>query len=85
MGDIISLEDYLAALGEPLRPPAKPPSPTFAYVWFWNTKLPERRGQHLRLVCSGRLNSCLVQFVDGWTVITSRNALRKNVRLRQPA
>ena len=48
------------------------------YRWHWCTRLPERRGQLLRLIVSGRMNSCLVEFIDdGWRVVTSRNALRR--------
>lgn len=49
------------------------------YRWHWKARLPERRGELLRLVVRGAsMNSCLVEFVsDGWQVVTSRNALRK--------
>lgn len=47
------------------------------YRWHWRARLPERRGQLFRLLATGRLNSCLIEFEDGWRVITSRNALRK--------
>jgi hypothetical protein len=47
------------------------------YIWLWRTRLPERRGQTFRLLATGKLNSCLIEFDDGWRVITSRNALRK--------
>lgn len=87
MGDIISLDRYLTSPGRSLKPPAEPRAPSgFDYVWFWNSRLPERKGERLRLICSGRLNSALIEFAkDGWTVVTSRNALRKNERRRQPA
>ena len=46
--------------------------------WHWRTRLPERHGQLVRLICTGRLNSCLVEFVsDGWRVVTSRYAIRR--------
>ncbi len=48
------------------------------YRWHWRTRLPERHGQLVRLICTGRLNSCLVEFVsDGWRVVTSRYAIRR--------
>lgn len=48
------------------------------YRWFWKARLAERRGQLFRVLCRGKLNSCLIEFCDdGWTVVTSRNALRK--------
>jgi hypothetical protein len=47
------------------------------YRWFWKAKLPDRRGQIFRVLARGKMNSCLIEFDDGWRVITSRNALRK--------
>ena len=47
------------------------------YRWHWKARLPERRGQVFRVVCRGKLNACLIQFEDGFQVVTSRNALRK--------
>ena len=47
------------------------------YRWFWKTKLPERRSEMFRVICRGALNSCMIEFPDGWRVVTSRNALRK--------
>ena len=48
------------------------------YRWFWRSKLGDRRGQALRVICRGTMNSCLVEFIeDGFRVVTSRNALRK--------
>lgn len=50
----------------------------FPYVWHWRARLPERRGQRHRLIATGSLNSCMIEFEDGWRVITSRNALRRS-------
>ena len=50
---------------------------TQLYRWFWKARLPERRGQLFRVLVRGKLNSCLIEFEDGWRVVTSRNALRK--------
>lgn len=36
-----------------------------------------RHGQPCRVTARGRLNSIRVEFADGWTAITSRNAVRK--------
>lgn len=48
------------------------------YRWYWRARLPERHGQVFRVLCRGKLNSCLIEFVeDGWRVVTSRNALRR--------
>ncbi|WP_156910076.1 hypothetical protein [Rubritepida flocculans] len=49
----------------------------FPFVWFWKARLAERRGQRLRVLARGTLNSCLVEFEDGFRAITSRNALRR--------
>jgi hypothetical protein len=50
---------------------------TQLYRWRWKARLPERHGQLLRVLARGKLNSCLIEFEDGWRVVTSRNALRK--------
>ena len=49
------------------------------YVWFWRTRLPDRKGQRCRVLVRGKLNSVLVQFSDGYRVVTSRYAVRKAV------
>jgi hypothetical protein len=52
--------------------------PTPLYRWRWRAKLPERHGEILTVICRGKMNSCLIQFVrDGHRVVTSRNALRR--------
>ena len=53
------------------------PQVVFDRVWFWKQKLPERRGQLCRIVAAGRKNSALVEFADGFRVLTSRYAVRK--------
>jgi hypothetical protein len=47
------------------------------HVWFWKTRLPERKGQPCRVLVRGKMNSILVEFEDGYKVITSRYAVRK--------
>ena len=47
------------------------------HVWFWRARLPERKGQPCRVLCRGRMNSILVEFADGFRVVTSRWAVRK--------
>ena len=48
------------------------------YRWVWRARLPDRYGQHCRVLARGTLNSCLLEFVtDGWRVVTSRNGIRK--------
>ena len=49
----------------------------FDHIWFWKTRLPERKGQRCRVLARGRMNSIKVQFEDGFIVITSRYAVRK--------
>ena len=36
-----------------------------------------RKGQACRVICRGKMNSALVEFEDGFKMVTSRNALRK--------
>lgn len=50
---------------------------TFDHTWFWKSKLPERKGKCCRVLARGKMNSVLVEFVDGFKVITSRYAVRK--------
>ena len=47
------------------------------YYWRVRTRLPERFGQRCRVLIRGKMNSCLVEFEDGYKVITSRNYVRK--------
>lgn len=50
---------------------------TYPYVWRWRQLLGDRHGQPCRVVVRGRLNSALVEFTDGYQVVTSRWAVRK--------
>jgi len=47
------------------------------YVWFWKSKLGERKGELCIILARGKMNSILVEFEDGYKVITSRYAVRK--------
>jgi hypothetical protein len=49
------------------------------HIWFWRSRLPERKGQPCRILARGRMNSILVEFEDGYKAITSRYAVRKAV------
>lgn len=49
----------------------------YPYIWRVRTRLPERHGQRCRVIVRGAMNSALVEFVDGFRVITSQNYLRK--------
>lgn len=51
----------------------------YPYVWSW-AKYPVdslRKGAPCRMLARGRMNSCLLEFEDGYRVVTSRNGLRK--------
>lgn len=62
----------------------------FPYFWAWGQKpgwdkgTPprmfdrSRKGERCRVVARGRMNSALVQFPDGYAVVTSRNGLRRD-------
>jgi hypothetical protein len=45
------------------------------YVWYWRSKLPDRKGQPCELLATGAKNSILVRFTDGFRVVTSRYAV----------
>jgi hypothetical protein len=51
------------------------PSEAFRYRYAWNRM--GRKGQACAVLARGKMNSCLVQFEDGFTAVTSRNALRR--------
>jgi hypothetical protein len=54
----------------------------YPYTWFWKSRLPDRKGQQCRVLKRGRMNSILVEFPDGFRVVTSRYAVRKINRLQ---
>lgn len=45
------------------------------YVYRWNRM--GRKGQRCIVLCRGTMNSCMVEFEDGFRAVTSRNALRR--------
>ena len=47
----------------------------FPCVYLWDRK--DRKGQFCRVLVRGKLNSCCVEFEDGYTMVTGRNALRR--------
>lgn len=52
----------------------------FDYVWFWKQSWMrpiDRKGQRCRILVRGRKNSVLVEFEDGFQVVTSRYAVRR--------
>lgn len=52
--------------------------------WHWRSRLPERHGQPCRVLARGRLNSILVEFEDGFRVVTSRFAVRRRPDVVSP-
>jgi hypothetical protein len=49
------------------------------YIWYWRKK-PEgqdRKGAPCRVLARGKMNSIMVEFEDGYRVITSRYAVRR--------
>lgn len=53
----------------------------FPYVYRWNRQ--GRKGQPCEVTVRGTMNSCAVRFADGYTMVTSRNAIRKNKPKRE--
>ena len=59
------------------------------YRWHWSQKPAwdrgtpprlfdrDRKGESCRVVCRGAMNSALIEFADGYRVVTSRNGLRR--------
>jgi hypothetical protein len=46
------------------------------YLFRWDRQ--GRKGEPCDVLVRGTMNSCLVRFADGYTMVTSRNAIRKN-------
>lgn len=51
--------------------------PDYPYYWRVHTRLPTRFGEVCRVLARGKMNSALVEFEDGFKVITSRNYIRR--------
>lgn len=49
---------------------------SYPYVWRIRRRLPDRYGQRCRVLVRGTMNSALIAFPDGFTVVTSRNFIR---------
>ena len=45
------------------------------YIYSFNRQ--GRKGQLCRVLVLGKMNSCLVEFEDGYKMITSRTAIRR--------
>ncbi|MEO7840755.1 MAG: hypothetical protein ABIU06_15540 [Anaerolineales bacterium] len=55
------------------------------HYWYWKSRLPDRNGQACRILARGKMNSIVVEFQNGYKVITSRYAVRKRIALRSAA
>jgi hypothetical protein len=47
----------------------------FPYIYRWHRM--GRKGQPCAVLVRSKINSCLVKFEDGFTAVTSHNALRR--------
>ena len=47
------------------------------YIWRVKTRLPERYMTRCKVLARGKMNTCLVEFEDGYRVTTSRNYVMK--------
>lgn len=47
----------------------------YGYIFRWHRH--GRKGQICRLICRGAMNSCLLEFEDGYRMVTSRNAIMR--------
>lgn len=47
------------------------------HFWRWRKYLGERHGEPCRVLAVGRMNSALIEFADGFRVVSSRYAVRK--------
>lgn len=46
------------------------------YIYRWDRQ--GRKSQACNVLARGTMNSCLVEFADGYRMVTSRNAIMKN-------
>ena len=49
------------------------------YIWYWRKKLGQYKNKPCHVLARGRMNSILVEFEDGYRVVTSRYAVRRKV------
>jgi len=61
-----------------LRPGNMIEAQDFPYIYRW-PQFPSRSGQHCRIVVCGTMYTCLVEFADGFRMITSVNLLRDGI------
>src|SRR5262249_19975924 len=50
----------------------------FPYIYRWDRH--GRKGQFCRVLARGKMNSCCVEFEDGYKMIPSRNALYRRIK-----
>jgi len=60
------------------HPAAGAAAPALRYLYRWDRQ--GRKGQACEVLARGTMNSCLVEFADGYRMVTSRNAIKKNPR-----
>jgi len=53
------------------------------YIFRWDRH--GRKGQPCLVLARGTMNSCLVKFEDGYTMVTSRNALQRRHEHSNPS
>ena len=49
----------------------------YDHIWYWRAKLGDRKGQRCRVVARGAKSSILVEFEDGYRVVTGRYSVRR--------
>ena len=57
------------------------------HVWFWRARLPDRKGQPCRVLARGNgrgPRNILVEFGDGFRVVSTRFAVRRIERTEAP-
>jgi hypothetical protein len=53
------------------------------YIFRWDRH--RRKGQTCLVLARGKMNSCLIKFEDGYTMVTSRNALQRRHEHSNPS
>jgi hypothetical protein len=53
------------------------------HVWRVKTRLPERHLTLCKVLARGKMNTCLIEFEDGYRVTTSRNNVIKRETLQK--
>ena len=53
------------------------------YIFRWDRH--DRKGQTCLVLARGKMNSCLIKFEDGYTMVTSRNALQRRREHSNPS